>query len=225
MKRLFLFCALALLAGPLRADSTGDDVNSAVKNLGDIGDYSWHSTFNDSEDSQSGSTDGQTAPDGFTYVTISVGGSSAEFVDKGEMVAITDEAGKWQPIAQLDAHQDANRFRLSLVRNFKTPAAQAAALVAAVGAFKKDGDLYSGVFTEDGANALLATEGGTATNSSGSVKFWITDGALTQYEFKVKGLVKTDGIDQQLSRDATVEIKYVGTTKVTMPNEAKSLFP
>jgi len=112
---------------------------------------------------------------------------------------------------------------LSLVRNFKTPAAQAAALATTVAAFKKDGDVYSGDLTEDGANALLIVKDGVVTNSSGSVKFWITDGALTQYEFKVKGTLNSGGADQAISRDAIVEIKYVGTTKVTMPNEAKSL--
>jgi len=93
MKKRVLFCALALLSGPLLAGSTGDDVTSAVKNLGDIGDYTWHSTFTDSEDSQSGSTDGQTAIDGFTYVTVSFGGNSSEFVNKDGTVVITDHAG------------------------------------------------------------------------------------------------------------------------------------
>jgi hypothetical protein len=41
----------------------------------------------------------------------------------------------------------------------------------------------------------------------------------------VKGAVNSGGADRYISRDATVEIKYVGTTKVTMPNEARSLFP
>jgi hypothetical protein len=225
MKKRVLFCALALLAGPLLAGSTGDDVANAVKKLGDIGDYTWHSTFTDPEDQQSASTDGQTAPDGFTYVNVSFGGNSSEFATKDGIVAITDQTDSWQPLALLDTHQEANRFMRSLVRNFKTPATQAATLAAAVAAFKKDGDVYSGDLTEDGANALLTVEGRAATNSFGSVKFWITDGALTQYEFKVKGAVNSGGADRYISRDATVEIKYVGTTKVTMPNEARSLFP
>ena len=225
MKRDVLLFALALMAGPLFADPTGDDVTSAVRKLGDIGDYSWHSTFTDSGDSPSASTDGETAIDGFTYVTVSFGGGVSQFATKGGTVAITDPGGNWQPLAMLDPHQEANRFMLSLVRNFKTPAAQAAALASAVMVFKKDGDVYSGALTEDGANMLLAVEGGAVTNAFGSVKFWITDGVLTEYEYKVKGTVNSGGGDQDLSRDATAEIKYVGTTRVTMPNGAKSLLP
>lgn len=225
MKKKVLFCGLALLAVPLFADSTGDDVTSAVRKLGDIGSYSWHSTFSDSEDSQSGSTDGETAPDGFTYVQVSLDGNSFEFATKGGSVAITDPAGDWQPLDQLDPRPEANRLMLSLVRNFKTPDEQAARLAGAVTAFKKDGEVYSGKLTEYGAKALLGDDGGAVTNSSGSVKFWITDGDLTQYEFKVKGTVTANGADQDISRDATVEINHVGTTKVTMPNGARRLLP
>jgi hypothetical protein len=225
MKKTVLSCTLALVSGLSLADSTGRDVTSAVQKLGDVNDYAWHSVFTDPADSQSVSADGQTANDGFIYVDASFGGSSSEFVTKGGMVVITDQAGAWQPLGMLDTHQEANRFSRSLVRNLKTPAAQAAELAAAVATYKKDGEAYYGDLTDNGANRLLSFGGNIATNSSGSVKFWITDGNLTHYEFKVKGTVSSGGADLAVSRDASVDIKNIGTTKVTMPNEARHLLP
>jgi hypothetical protein len=226
MKKTALFCALALLAGPLLGDSAGSgDVNRAVKKITDIADYTWHSTFTDPRDPQSISADGQTAPDGFTYVKLSFADNSSEFVLKNGMLAITDQSGNWQPPATLDTRPEVNRLSLSLAHHFRTPAAQAATLVSAVGAFKKEGNVFSGDLTADGANALLTVPDAVATNSVGSAKFWITDGNLTRFEFKVKGTSVSHGVEEETSRDTSVEIKYVGTTKVTMPNQARSLLP
>jgi hypothetical protein len=55
------------------------------------------------------------------------------------------------------------------------------------------------------------------------VKFWVTDGALTKYEFKVSGTVSYNGNDRDVDRDTTTEITDVGTTKVTVPDEARKV--
>ena len=99
-------------------------------------------------------------------------------------------------------------------------------MAAAAKELKKDGDVYASDLTEDGAKAMM-TFGGrrgggpTITNPSGSVKFWLKDGVLTKYEFKVKGTMSFNGNDIDVDRDTTVEIKDVGSTKVTVPDEAK----
>ena len=61
-----------------------------------------------------------------------------------------------------------------------------------------------------------------ASGAKGTVKFWVKDGALAKYEYNVQG--KVTGRDDQefdVNRTTTVEIKEVGKTKLTLPEEAK----
>ena len=66
-----------------------------------------------------------------------------------------------------------------------------------------------------------AGDGPAVSNPKGSVKFWIKDGALTKYEFKVQGKVTFNNNDMDVDRTTTTEVKDIGTTKVTVPEEAK----
>ena len=52
------------------------------------------------------------------------------------------------------------------------------------------------------------------------MKFWLKDGALSKYEFKLKGTVDFNGTDVDVDRTTTVEIKDVGTTKISVPEAA-----
>ena len=108
-----------------------------------------------------------------------------------------------------------------MVRNFKAPAAQATNLVALVKELKKDGDAYSGDLTDTGAKAQFRF--GTVTNPRGSAKFWLKDGLLSKYEYKVQGKVDFNGNEINLDRDTTVEIKDVSATKVDVPDGAKKV--
>jgi hypothetical protein len=57
----------------------------------------------------------------------------------------------------------------------------------------------------------------TVTDASGAVKFWLKDGLISKYEFKVKGTINGNARE----RTTTVEIKDVGTTKLEVPKGAK----
>jgi hypothetical protein len=132
------------------------------------------------------------------------------------------EDGGWQSLSELD-DQGPGRFLGGMIRNFKAPAAQASELAAQSKELKKDGDVYSADLTDEGAKALLQFRGGNATvsDAKGSVKFWVKDGILTKYEFKVAGKVSFNGNDRDVDRTTAVEIKDVGATKVEVPDEAK----
>jgi uncharacterized protein (DUF2147 family) len=232
MKKSILFGALALLAGPLfAADSNPkDDVIGAAQKLAAAASYSWNQTVIVPEDSQfkPGPTEGKTEKGGATCVKMSTfGDNTTEFVMQGDKTAVTDQDGNWQSLTNLEnGDQGPGRFLVGMVRSFRVPAAQATNLVASVNELKNDGDVYSGDLTEAGAKTLLTfRRGGNATvsNPSGSVKFWLKDGVLTKYEFKVKGSVNFNGNDMDVDRDTTVEIKDVGTTKVDVPDGAKKL--
>jgi hypothetical protein len=111
-----------------------------------------------------------------------------------------------------------------MIRNFKAPAAQAAEIAGYAKELKKDGDVYSGPLTEEGAKDLLRFRRGsdaTVSNAKGSAKFWVKDGVLTKYEFKVTGAVSFNGNDMDVDRTTTVEIKDVGATKVNVSEDAK----
>jgi len=91
---------------------------------------------------------------------------------------------------------------------------------------KKDGDVYSGDLTEDGAKALLTAgfrrnNANPPTNAKGSVKFWVKDGAITKYETKGTGKGQFNGESMDIERTTTVEIKDVGKTKVEVPDDAR----
>ncbi len=61
----------------------------------------------------------------------------------------------------------------------------------------------------------------TVTKPKGSVKFWVKDGVLTKYEFKVKGSVSFNDNNMDVDRTTTTEVKDVGATTVTVADEAK----
>lgn len=232
MKNL-LFSATALLAGSLLAaePSPKDDVTAAAKKLGDQSNYSWKTTVVVPEGSRfrPGPTEGKTEKNGFTHLTMSFGENTTEAVLKGDKGAVTKRDGGWDSLTELDNSEGARRFLGMMVRSFKTPAVQAAELVAATKDLKKDGDAYAGDLTDEGAKALLSfrgrpggSDGPTVSDAKGSVKFWLKDGSLSKVETKVSGKINFDGNDRDVDRTTTVEIKDIGTTKVEVPAEAKS---
>ena len=223
MKTQVLCSALALLAGSLIAadSSPKDDIIAAAKKLGGQANYSWKTTVAVPESAQfkPGPTEGQTEKDGFTHLTLSFGENTTQAVIKGDKAAVTNPEGAWQSLSDLDNAEGPGRFLVRIIRNFRVPAAQAAELATATKELKKDGDVYSGDLTEEGAKAQFRF--GTVSNPKGSVKFWVKDGALAKFEFKVTGKVDFNGNEFDVDRTTTVEVKEVGTTKVNVSEEAK----
>jgi len=226
-KNLLIALAAILATTVMAADpSPKDRVTAAAKKLGEQPNYSWKTTVAVPADSQfrPGPTDGQIEKDGFTYVKTSMRDNTVEFVLKGDKAAVTNPDGGWQALSELDAEEGPGRFLVGMIRNFKAPAAQAADIAGLTKELKKDGDAIAGDLTEDGAKTLLRFRRGgdaTVTDAKGAAKFWVKDGTLTKYEFKVSGKVSFNGNDRDVDRTTTVEIKDVGTTKITVPEEAK----
>ena len=223
MNRNALFSAMSLLAGSLLAadSSPKDDITSAAKKLADKANYSWKTTVVVPESARfrPGPTEGKTEKDGFTHLTISFGDNTTQAVLKADKGAARNPDGDWQSIAELEGEEGPRRFLGRMLRNFKTPAAQAGELASGAKELKKDGDVYSGDLTDEGAKAQFRF--GSVSNPKGSVKFWLKDGALSKYEFKVQGKVDFNGNEIDVDRATTVEIKDVGTTKLEVPEAAK----
>ena len=82
--------------------------------------------------------------------------------------------------------------------------------------------------TEEGVKQLVArgprrpgAEPPEVSDAKGSVKFWVKEGVLSKYEYKVQGKMSFNGNDVEINRTTTVSIKDAGSTKVEVPDEAK----
>ena len=148
---------------------------------------------------------------------------------KGEKVIFKGE-DEWE-VAD-DGAQGPGAFASRRMKAFKAPAAEAADLVDKSQSLKSAEGVISGDLTEAGAKSFL-TFGGRRQNADapgpkdakGSVKFWVKDGELTKYEYNVQGkIVGRDDTEIPINRTTTVEIKDVGKTKLTLPDEAKKKF-
>jgi hypothetical protein len=232
MKRtVLLAAATALLSIPLGAAESApkDAITRAAKDLSEKDNYSWHTTVVVPEDSpfKPGPTEGKTEKDGFTWLNMSFGDNETKAVLKGGKGAATTPEGDWQSLSELDNAEGPARFLGMILRNFKAPAEQATQLASFAKELKQDGDTCSSALTEEGVKTFLTFrrrqggEGPTITNPKGSVKFWLKDGALTKFEFNVKGTVSFNGNDFDQDRTTTVVIKDIGSTKITIPDEAK----
>src|SRR5262249_684323 len=119
-------------------------------------------------------------------------------------------------------------FMARRLSNYKAPAVEAQDIAGKTKELKKVGDVVSGDLSDEGAKGLLSfggrRGGGQAPeikNAKGSVKFWVKDGQLAKYEYKVSGTINFNGDDRDIERTTTVEIKDVGKTKVEVPEGAK----
>jgi hypothetical protein len=232
MKSLIILATtLAASTSLMAADATGkDDVKNAAQKLAAADNYSWTTTMESSQ-FKPGPSHGKIEKGGYTYVDFSMQDNKIEAVAKDGKGAIKTEDG-WQSLEDAaktggDGGPNPRMFIARRMQNFKAPAVEAGDLAGKTKDLAKADDAYAGDLTEDGAKSLLTfgRRGGQApavSNAKGSVKFWLKDGVLTKYQFKVQGTINRNGDDVDIDRTTTVEIKDVGTTKITVPDAAKS---
>ncbi|HHY86677.1 MAG TPA: hypothetical protein GYA07_14260 [Verrucomicrobia bacterium] len=234
MKQNLLFGIVLLAAGSLMAaESVKDEVAAAAKKLAEKENYSWTSQLDLGPDSPftPGPTQGKTQKDGLIWISSSFGDNTTEGLMKGSKIAVKTDGG-WQSADPSDAGQggfDPAAFMARRMQSTKAPAAEVEDLLARASEVKKEGDAYVATLNEEGARALASFgrgRRGGQPNMSGTkatVKFWIKDGVLSKYETRVTGKLTTpDGEEREFNRTTTVEIKDVGTTKLDVPEEARS---
>jgi len=223
MKTTLTSIALAAFVMSLKAaDSTpAEQVTAAAKALGGEANYSWKETVVVPESAQfkPGPTEGKLVKGGITYFTMSFGDNSTKIFLEGDKSAMNGPDGDWQSAKDMEQSEGPGRFMSRMIREFKAPAAQAESLVSSAKELKADGDAIGGEMTEDGVKSQFRF--GNMTNPKGSVKFWVKDGKLAKYEFKVTGKADFNGNEFDVDRDTTVEITDVGTTKIEVPADAR----
>jgi hypothetical protein len=240
MKTLIACSTLLAAVSLMAADK--DDVKSAAQKLADADNYSWTITTEGGQNNAAPSH-GKIQKDGLTWTDMTMRDNTVEAYFKGGKGAVKTEDG-WEALDLTAAagggggggggggNRNPARFMGMRLRNFKAPAAQADDVIGKTKDITKAGDAYAGDLTEEGAKGLLTLGGGrrgggggaapTVSNAKGSVKFWLKDGVITKYEIKVSGTVTRNGDDRDVDRTTTVEIKDVGTTKIAVPDDAKS---
>jgi len=234
MKRSILSGLGALVAGSLfAADPTPKDiVTAAAKKLGAQTNYTWTATVVVPEDAQfkPGPTEGKTEKDGFTTLSLSFFDNKIQAALKGGKAAAATEDGSWKTTEELDEQEGPGRFMGVILRVSKKPADEAAEIASFAKDLKKDGEVYASDLTEEGAKALQTFKmpGGdtmVVNEAKGSAKFWLKDGLVTKYEFKLKGKMKFGDNEFPNDRTTTVEIKDVNKTKVEVSEAAKKKLP
>jgi hypothetical protein len=220
-QHLFLSLALFSAATLFAADSPKDELTAAAKKLEAQPNYSWKATVVVPESAQfkPGPTEGKTEKDGFIYVEMSFGDNITEAVKKGDKAVITDMEGNWQLASDLEKEEGFARFRAALANNIKTPGAQVIELIALSKDLKKDGEVFSAELTEEGAKKQFRF--GEPKNPKASFKAWVKDGMVAKLEVKADAKIDFNGNEFDAARTTTTEIKNVGTTKMTVPADAK----
>jgi hypothetical protein len=229
MKSNILFTLMSLATiSLLAADSAPkDEILTATKKLADQPNYSWRSTVVVPEDARfrPGPTEGKLEKGGITWVSLTMMDNKIEAVTKDDQGAIKQD-GEWKSLQDFDKEEGFARMPAMIVRGIKTPAKEAAELASVAKELKAEGDVIAGDLTEDGARKMQrfgppGGEGPTVSDAKGSVKFWVKDGNLIKYEYKLKGKISFNGNEMTNDRTTTVEIKEVGTTKLDVPETAR----
>lgn len=240
MKTTALVGAVLLCATSLVAADAADQIKAAAKKLADKGNYSWKANSDSASGTGGGSgrgrfggpTEGKTDA-GLTQLSMTRGDNTTEAVLKGEKGAIKTEDG-WKSLADAAESggdsaggRNATRFTARMLQNYQTPAREVETLVSKAKDLKKDADAYAGDLTPEGVKDLLGRfrrPGGEApeiANPKGSLKVWLKDGVLSKYQYHVEGKMNFNNNDVEINRTTTVEIKDVGATKLSIPEEAK----
>ncbi len=232
-RRMILSAAMiAGCVGFARA-AAQDDVQAALQKLADSPNYSWKTTVEGGQGSNE--TNGKTQKDGLTTLAITRGDNTTEIVIQGDKAAVKTEDG-WKSAAELTADDggaggngggNPNRYLALMVRTFKTPVATAQDMVGKLQNVQKTDDAYTADLSEEAAKAALTRRrpGGdppTVANAKASIKVWLKDGAVSKIENHVTGTVTYNGNDRDIDRTTTTEFTDLGSTKITVPDEAKA---
>jgi hypothetical protein len=233
LKRVILGLGIvAGFAGLARA-SAQDDIQAGLQKLSDSPNYTWKTTVEGGFGA--GDTTGKTQKDGLTSLSISRQDNTFEVIIQGTKAAIKTDDG-WKTPSEL-ANADnggggpsPERFMAMMVQNFKTPVATALDMTGKLENVKKTDDGYTADLSEDAAKQLLTfrrrrdanAPAPEITNPKASVTIWIKDGVVTKLQSHVTGTVTFNGNDRDVDRTSTTEFTDVGSTTITVPDDAKA---
>lgn len=223
-----------------------DDIQAAVQKLSDAGNYSWTTTTKTQGGRYTpGPVDGKTQKDGLSEISGKMMDSQYDMLLKGDKVLVKMNDSGWETPDEAAAKDDQNgggpspaRFMGFMSRMFRTPVDQAKDNLGNLQNIQKTDDGYTADLTTDAAKAMLSFRRRPTTNpdgdngnmpqidvsnAKGTVTISLQDGNLTKIEFHVSGSVSRDGGDpRDVDRTMTTQFKDVGSTSITVPDDAKA---
>jgi hypothetical protein len=242
MKIHLASCLAAAFAAAFSYAGPTDDVAAAASKLAEAPNYGWTVTteFANSQFPAMPSN-GVTEKGGYTVVTTAFNGRTIQTVVKGDQMVMQNQEGTWLTMDEMRQQfgggggavgaRGGGRGRMMMggggAMNFSKDTANYVAKMTDVKVV--EGAIVGTLSAEDVAPSLMFGRGAPGgqtppapKNASGSVKFWLKDGAITKYAVNVKGTVTTpNGDEREIDLTTTVEIKNLGTTTVVVPEEAK----
>lgn len=216
-----------LLVGAAPADFKAQ-VKAAVAKLGAAPNYSWTTTSRAEGGTvtwQMGPVEGQTQKDGPTYFAGSFNENRFEVAISGSRFALK-RGQAWESSEEVERNSPRLAQR---IKEFMVPATEAALLLAQAGELQPAGEgAFKGELTEKGVKEILGRwwRGDVEPGGlKGRVQFQVPDGLLTKYEYTVQAKLRVgeDRPQLEVHRTITVEIKGVGTTRVSLPDEVKKM--
>jgi hypothetical protein len=247
MKNALASCLGFAIATTIACASPADDVAAAAKKLGEAPNYSW-TVKTEIANSQFPAmpAEGMTEKGGYTVVTTSFNGNTRQTVRKGEQAVTQNRDGEWMTMEELRQQfaggggggggggRGPGRGGFGMFGGAQIDLAKDVENLAGhlKDAKTEDGAIVATLSPDDVGTRLRFGRGGRGgqggeappppKNASGTVKFWLKDGALSKYVVNVKGTVTTpNGDERDVDITTTTEFKDVGTTKVVVPDEAK----
>ena len=196
-----------------------------------------------------GTITGKTDKDGLTWFSQSFNDNTFEAAKKGEKSVMKTEDG-WKSSEELQGQGGGPGGRRGggmmgrALTAAPLPAAQLEGIVGKAKEVKAEADgLYVVTMTEEGAKELSTLgrggfgggrQGGPGGGGQGggnrpepkdakaSAKIWVKDGVPTKYELTTSAKIMMREEEREMGRTTTIEFKDVGTTKVELPDAAKS---
>jgi hypothetical protein len=213
-----------------------DDVTAGLQKLADAPNYSWKTITTGGF--AAGETDGKTQKDGPTILILTRQDNTYQVVIQGTSAAVKTDEG-WKSAEALTAPDagggnggpNAGRFIAMMARNFKTPVAMAQDATGKLDNLAMTDGVYTADLNPDAAKAALMfrrpanaddSNAPTVSNAKVSLKVWIKDGAVSKIENHASGTISFNGNDRDIDRTSTTSFYNVGTTTVTVPDDAKA---
>jgi hypothetical protein len=223
------------------------DLDAALAKLKEAENYSFttSSTFGGNSDRVTRGS-GKATKDGLIHYTSSFGDNTVEFYKKGENGALKGDEG-WRSLAEIRADREnageggggqgrgGRGFGTRGIESLVAPAQQAADLAGKTEGLEAADGVITGKLTAEAVQELSAfggrRRGGgggggggqdrpAPSDASGTVKFWIQDGAITKFETHTSATFNFNGEDRTVERTSTTEISKVGESPVEVPADA-----
>ena len=217
-KMLAIGTILCLTGTALAADPI-DVVSDAAKKLTDTANYTWRANTYDAANSLTVVQDGQTQKDGDTLIKLNAGGSYVQVALRGN-ASVLNVGDGWKTADETDQRQ-ALRFMSAVT----SPALIASQIVSGLDDLKADGNMFTAQLSGREVNSLMRplyslnairSQGGNDPGAKATIKFWVADGMLTKYQVHITG-----SANNSVDLNVTVDFREIGTTTVSIPEQAK----